>query len=123
MTKLERNQEAMKRRQLRKQVLPGNNESGIYLIGNAAFGWFKIGKTKHVLTRFEEIEKSVPFTVEIVTFIPVPTNKLGRVEVAVLKRFANLAVKHEWFVDVTSIEFSLAIKHILKSTNKHLMPS
>jgi hypothetical protein len=44
-----------------------------------------------------------------------PADKLGRIEVAVLKRFASLAVKREWFVDISPIDFDLAVKHVAES--------
>ena len=103
---LKRKQDAMRARQAKRLRLPDEDQAGIYLIGNEAFGWYKVGKTTHLHTRHGEIDKGIPFTVEILSFVPVSNDKLGAVEYAVLKTLGkDRYVKNDWFVGISAIEF------------------
>ncbi len=92
-----------------RPITAPNDRPGIYLIGSPAFNWFKIGKTTHVHTRFKEIDIGVPFVADVVSFVPVPLEKLSAVELAVFAVFADQRVKGEWFVDIPISKFEESV--------------
>ena len=78
-------------------------QPGVYLLGSAAHGWYKIGYTRFVEARAKELARFLPFTVAVVGFWEIqwqgdtkPHNPAG-VEKLLHAHFSARKVNGEWF--------------------------
>jgi hypothetical protein len=73
-------------------------KSGVYLLGSATLGWYKIGLSNDVQKRFKGLRASLPFEVELIGVWPCQWRKMRVVENYLHGEFADRRIGNsEWF--------------------------
>jgi len=71
-------------------------EQGIYIFGSRKYGWYKIGFSTDVDSRFKQISSGVPFTIERVCFWATKHQNYFK-ERYLHARLQHKRLKGEWF--------------------------
>lgn len=79
----------------------------VYLIRSGEF--HKIGISQRPPERFREIQRSVPYPIEVVAIWPMPTDRAAAVELSLHARFAEKRQAGEWF-DLTPEDVAALIE-------------
>jgi hypothetical protein len=84
----------------------------VYLFSSREYGWSKIGISKRVESRLKESFSSLPFSVELITSVPVANSKRGaqKVEKNLHKYFSSRHIRGEWFTMIELEEFKKALE-------------
>jgi hypothetical protein len=86
-----------------------HDKSGVYIIRLRDQNYFKIGRTKNLYTRIDQIRRNQPFEIEILLFIQTPREDI--LEAFLHKKYKNCCVGGEWFLFNRS-DFELLAKDV-----------
>lgn len=84
----------------------------VYLVGNRAHGYYKIGRTQDIAARMATLAKGVPFEFDVCEYFPCKDSR-GR-ESRVHAQLAEWRVKKEWY-QMTPAQADQALKLMFAS--------